>query len=242
MSVHLVGGGWPAEGDSAVFGRFVGEAARRAVAAGRAEPRIAVVAVRDGDAEAHAAKLVAVASAASGAGAVAAVITAVGHGAAVPQSAFADVDGVIVGGGNAPAYRDALEPRFGELRRLVAGGTPYLGFSAGAMIAAERAVIGGRAIGGVTVSPESGDQGLDEVTVAPGIGLVDVAIDVHVAQWGALSRLVAAVEAGIAEGGLGIDEDTVLIVGEGGLEVQGRGSVWRVLPAEHGVVVSTIGA
>ncbi|MCD5347693.1 Type 1 glutamine amidotransferase-like domain-containing protein [Agromyces sp. H3Y2-19a] len=239
MSVHLVGGGWPADGDTAVFSRFIVEAAHRAASAGRAEPRIAVVAVRDGDAEAHAAKLVEVAAAV---GAFVPVVTAVAHGGDVPPSAFADVDGVIVGGGNTPAYRDALEPRFGELRRLVAAGTPYLGFSAGAMIAAERALIGGRAIGGVTVSPESGDQGLDEVTVAPGIGLVDVAIDVHVAQWGALSRLVAAVEAGIAEGGLGIDEETVLIVGEGGLEVQGRGSVWRVLPAEHGVVVSTIGA
>ncbi|UOQ89742.1 Type 1 glutamine amidotransferase-like domain-containing protein [Agromyces endophyticus] len=239
MSVHLVGGGWPAAGDLAVFGRFVDEATRRATAAGRSEPRVAVVAVRDGDAAAHAAKLVEVASVA---GAVDPVVIAVEHGGEVPQAAFADVDGVIVGGGNAPAYRAALEPRFGELRRLVAAGTPYLGFSAGAMIAAERALIGGRAIGGVVVSPEMGDQGLDEVTVAPGIGLVDVTIDVHVAQWGALSRLVAAVEAGIAEGGLGIDEETVLIVGEGGLEVQGRGSVWRVLPAEHGVVVSTIGA
>lgn len=239
MSVHLVGGGWPAAGDTAVFGRFVAEATARAAAAGRAEPRIAVVAVRDGDAAAHAAKLV---DAAAVAGGFDPVVTAVGHGGEVPQSAFAGVDGVLVGGGDAPAYREALEPRFGELRRLVAAGVPYLGYSAGAMIAAERALIGGRSIGGVVVAPETGDQGLDEITIAPGIGLVDVAIDVHVAQWGTLSRLVAAVEAGIADGGLGIDEATTLIVGEGGLEVAGRGSVWRVLPAEHGVVVSTIGA
>jgi hypothetical protein len=44
------------------------------------------------------------------------------------------------------------------------------------------------------------------------------------------------------EGGLGIDEHTVLIVGEGGLAVAGRGSVWRVLPSEQGVLVGTIGA
>ncbi|MDF2575384.1 MAG: peptidase, partial [Agromyces sp.] len=67
-------------------------------------------------------------------------------------------------------------------------------------------------------------------------------IDVHVAQWGTLSRLVSAVEAGLIERGLGIDELTALIVGEGGLRVAGHGSVWRVLPAETGVVVSTIGA
>ena len=79
---------------------------------------------------------------------------------------------------------------------------PYLGFSAGAAIAAERALVGGWRIGGVAVSPEEASEGLDELTVAPGIGLVDVAIDVHVAQWGTLSRLVAAVEAGLVEGGL----------------------------------------
>jgi len=31
-------------------------------------------------------------------------------------------------------------------------------------------------------------------------------------------------------------------VGDGGLRVEGRGSVWRVLPTEQGVLVSTIGA
>ena len=74
-----------------------------------------------------------------------------------------------------------------------------------------------------------------------GIGLVDVAIEVHVAQRGMLSRLVAAVESGLVAGGLGIDERTALIVGDGGLRVEGTGSVWRVLPTEGGVLVSTIG-
>jgi cyanophycinase len=70
---------------------------------------------------------------------------------------------------------------------------------------------------------------------------VNVAIEVHVAQRGMLSRLVAAVESGLIAGGLGIDERTALIVGDGGLRVEGEGSVWRVLPAEGGVLVSTIG-
>ncbi|MFF2273287.1 Type 1 glutamine amidotransferase-like domain-containing protein [Agromyces sp. NPDC058136] len=239
MSVHLVGGGWPESGDARPYSEFFAEAAACARAAGRALPRIAIISVRDGDESAHAAKLV---DALALAGPVTPVVSAVPHGGVVPSTALAEIDGVVVGGGLVPAYRDALEPRFGELRRLVADGTPYLGFSAGAMIAAERAIIGGRAIGGVQVSPEQGDQGLDEVTVAPGIGLVDVAIDVHLAQWGALSRLVAAVEAGVADGGLGIDEETVLIVGEGGLRAVGRGNVWRVLPDERGVRVGTVRA
>jgi cyanophycinase-like exopeptidase len=53
--------------------------------------------------------------------------------------------------------------------------------------------------------------------------------------------LVAAVESGLVAGGLGVDERTALIVGDGGLQVEGEGSVWRVLPAENGVLVSTIG-
>lgn len=42
--------------------------------------------------------------------------------------------------------------------------------------------------------------------------------------------------------GLGIDERTVLIVGEGGLRVEGAGNVWRALPADGGVLVSTMSA
>jgi len=239
VSVHLVGGGWQDAPDGVVFAAFLGEATDRAATSDRETPRIAVVSVRDGDAEEHAAKLV---ESASPAGAFERLVTAVEHDGTVPTTAFADVDGILVGGGLTPVYRDLLEPHFGELRRQVAAGVPYLGFSAGAAIAAERALVGGWRIGGVPVSPEEASEDLDELTVAPGIGLVDVAIDVHVAQWGTLSRLVAAVEAGLVSGGLGIDEHTALIVGDGGLRVAGHGSVWRVLPAESGVMVGTIGA
>ena len=238
MSVHLVGGGWLEHPDGVVYRAFLDEARMRAAAAGRQEPRVAVLAIGDGAIE-HAEALLA---AAAPGGPFDVHVTAVAHDGDVPASAFADVDGIVVGGGLTPRYRDLIEPHFGELRRQVAAGVPYLGFSAGAAIAAERALVGGWRIGGVAVAPEATAEDLDELTVAPGIGLVDVAIDAHVAQWGTLSRLVAAVEAGIVDGGLGIDEDTVLIVGEGGLQVAGRGSVWRVLPADQGVLVSTIGA
>ena len=137
--------------------------------------------------------------------------------------------------------RAGLEPVFGELRRLVAGGVPYLGVSAGAMIAAEGSLGGGSRIGGVVVSPEDPGEVGYELEIEAGIGLVDVAIEVHVAERGMLSRLVAAVESGMVAGGLGIDERTVLIVGDGGLRVEGKGSVWRVVPTEGGVLVSTIG-
>jgi cyanophycinase len=246
MSVHLAGGVWN-DDEGSEFAGFVAEAGGRARAAGRDRPRLAVVAIGE-DAGEHAARLVAQlervlrADAPGGEPALDAHVTAVGEQGVIEATAFGDVDGIVVGGGRTPAYRELLEPHFGEVRRQVAAGVPYLGCSAGAAIAAERAVIGGWRIGGVAVTPEATSEGLDEVTVAPGIGLVDVAIDAHAAQWGTLSRLVAAVEAGLVEGGLAIDERTALIVGQGGLEVAGSGSVWRVLPGETGVVVSTMGA
>ena len=92
------------------------------------------------------------------------------------------------------------------------------------------------------VSPEEPDEPAEELEIEAGIGLVDVAIEVHVAERGMLSRLVAAVESGLVAGGLGIDERTTLIVGDGGLRVEGAGSVWRVLPVDQGVLVSTIGS
>jgi cyanophycinase len=109
------------------------------------------------------------------------------------------------------------------------------------MIAAEGSFGGGSRIGGLVVSPEYADEGY-ELEIEAGIGLVDVAVEVHVAQRGMLSRLVAAVESGLAAGGLGIDERTILILGDDGFRVEGEGSVWRVTPTEGGALVSTMGA
>lgn len=239
MSVHLVGGGLSPDPAPEVYGAFLIEATERAASAGRDLARIAVVTVRDAADPAHADALTA---AISSAGEFEAHSSVVAHGAELPRTAIADVDGIVVGGGLTPAYLTALEPHALELRRQVADGVPYLGFSAGAMIAADRAIIGGWLIGGVAVAPEDASEDLDELTVQQGLGLVDVTIDVHAAQWGTLSRLVAAAEAGLIDGGLAIDEDSVLVVGEGGLVVSGAGSVWRVIPAETGVLVSTMGA
>lgn len=239
MSVHLVGGGWTPENDADVFGPFLAEATARGAASGRSEPRIAILAVRDGDGDEHSAKL---GSALAAGGPFEPVRTSLAHGGLFEMTAVHDVDGIVIAGGITPAYLEAVLPIAGEVRRQVAAGIPYLGFSAGAMIAAERAILGGWRIGGVEVSPEDGSEGLDEVTIEQGIGLLDVTVDVHAAQWGNLSRLIAATEAGLIEGGLAIDESTVLVVGEGALNVVGAGSVWRVSQSDAGVLVGTFGA
>jgi cyanophycinase len=243
MSIHLVGGGWAPENDSenspAVYGQFLAEATLRAGAAGRTDPRIAIIVVRGADGDAHAAQLVA---ALETAGPLEPVITALALDGQATLLAVADADGIVIGGGLTHAYLTAVAPIAGEIRRQVAAGIPYLGYSAGAMIAAERALLGGWRIGGVPVSPQDASEDLDEITIENGIGLLDVTVDVHVAQWGTLSRMVAATEAGLIRGGLAVDEGTVLIVGQGTLGVAGTGSVWTVSESEGGVLVSTFGS
>lgn len=241
MSVHLIGGGATTTADAALHAPFVAEAMRRAASAGRPRPRIAVISLHP-EAEEKAAALGELLTAAGDGSDLELHLIAGGRGEPIEPDAIGDVDGIAVGGGNVETVRAGLEPVFDELRRLVADGVPYLGVSAGAMIAAEGSFGSGSRIGGVVVSPEDPDQPGDELEIEVGIGLVDVTIEVHVAQRGMLSRLVAAVESELIAGGLGIDERTALIIGEGALRVEGAGSVWRVLPADGGVLVSTIGA
>lgn len=241
MSVHLIGGGATTSADAALYAPFVAEAALRAGNAGRGRPRLAVISLHPEAEEKAAALGELLSEAATGPGIEVHLTTAGRPDEPIGIDALADVDGIAVGGGVVEDVRAGLEPLFGELRRLVGGGVPYLGVSAGAMIAAEGSLASGSRIGGVVVSPEDPDEEGEELEIEAGIGLVDVAIEVHVAQRGMLSRLVAAVESGLVAGGLGIDERTALIVGDGELRVEGKGSVWRVLPIDGGVLVSTIG-
>lgn len=238
MSVHLVGGGALSAAHAPLYAPFLAEAEARGRAAGRERPRIAVLSVHPAGVQ-QAEVLVDVLRAA---GEFEAHVTAAERGGSVDLASIAEVDGIVVGGGIVEEVRAGIEPVFVELRRQVASGVPYLGVSAGAMIAAEGSLGGGSRIDGVVVSPEDPSEPGEEFEVEAGIGLVDVAVDAHVAQRGNLSRLVAAVESGLIESALGIDERTALIVGEGGLRVVGSGSVWRVLPADGGVLVSTLGA
>ena len=83
-------------------------------------------------------------------------------------AAVEDADGIFVGGGLTPAYHAAFAEIASLVRERVAAGMPYLGFSAGAAIAAERAVIGGYLVDGVVVCDEDVGEELDEVTVVRG--------------------------------------------------------------------------
>jgi cyanophycinase len=219
-SLTLVGGGW----DGRPFAPFLAAAAAFARAGGwSGSPRIAIVAVRDGDGPEHAEKLVEALQAR-----IEPVVTAIGLHDVVPESAFDGVHGILIGGGLTPAYRTAVLPVAARIRMLVADGTPYAGFSAGSAIAAEGALVGGWRRHGVPIVDEEVGEDLDELTVLPGLGLVRCSIDVHAAQWGTLARLIAAVDDGLATGGVAIDEGTALVVEGDGARVVGAGNVWTV--------------
>lgn len=140
--------------------------------------------------------------------------------------------GVFVAGGLTPLYAELVVPQRDLLAAL-----PYAGFSAGAAIAAEQAIVGGWRLGGRPVCGEDAGEDLDEVTVVPGLGRVPFAIDVHAAQWGTLPRAVAAVAAGLVPAARAIDEHTAVVVRGEAVEVTGIGQALAVTPGDDGVLV-----
>ncbi|MFI9242608.1 hypothetical protein ACIGXF_08450 [Streptomyces sp. NPDC053086] len=154
-----------------------------------------------------------------------------------PETALDGIDGLLVCGGLTPAYQEALAGCLERLPRLLAEReVPYAGFSAGAAVAARRAVVGGWLVDGVPVCPEESGEDLSEVEVRAGLGLVPFAVDVHAAQWGTLARLVAAVGRGDVPYGVAVDENTLLVVGDGEARVAGAGRAHVVRPQPPGTV------
>jgi cyanophycinase len=139
---------------------------------------------------------------------------------------------VFVAGGSTPGYQEALAGW------RAPADLPFAGFSAGAAVAATRAIVGGWRLAGRDVCAEEAGEDLDELTVRDGLGLVPFAVDVHATQWGTLTRLVHAVGAGLVQEGWAIDEGTVLVVDAGAVRVEGLGSAYRVAPREGVVAVS----
>lgn len=153
----------------------------------------------------------------AGVGAESRVVVVSPGGPPAPEH-FEGAGGCYVAGGWTPGYQEVL-----------AGWSPpqlpYAGFSAGAAVAASRALVGGWRVGTLAVCSEDAGEDLDQVEVRDGLGLLDGPVDVHCAQWGTLPRLIAAVE----DTGWGIDEHTALEVRDGiPVAVHGDGAVYRV--------------
>lgn len=216
-SVHLLGGGWDAVVE--MYGPFLDAAGTQAA--------IACVVLDEGDGAQEFLRWDAVLRRTA---ACRPVPVLVRLGDRLDVRALGEAQAVLVCGGLTPAYADALVPVASELRAWLSVGRPYAGFSAGAALAARHAVVGGWRHGGQPVCPEEAGEDLDEVTVRPGLGLVDVTVDVHCSQWGTLPRLRAALSMAAGAAGLAIDEDTAVHCYPERTTVTGRGQV-RPVPA-----------
>lgn len=153
--------------------------------------------------------------------------------------------GLFVCGGVTPIYHQALCEDLSWVDYVREHTVFYAGTSAGAAVAADRAILGGWQVGDEArpILFQGASEGLEALTVRPGAGLVPFAVDVHAAQVGTLTRVVHAVRAGLVGEGWAIDEDTLLVVGPTGIAVHGQGFAYRVAKAGEGqVTVSVLAA
>lgn len=111
-------------------------------------------------------------------------------------------------------------PIEGRLRELHAAGAVIAGTSAGASMMSETMLVKG-------ASSES--YRIGELHMAPGLGLVPgVIIDQHFAERGRYGRLLGAVAHNPRLLGIGIDEDTAVVVNGRRFEVIGSGAAYVV--------------
>jgi len=241
MSIILVGGGPDTVTTPVVFDRFVKDVRHRA--GGSRPPRIAVVLFdREGSSEYF---LPAYLEPLQSRMPCEVTPTLLRTGEPADPAAFDDVDGIVVGGGPTPEYLAGLLGSAAAIRAAAAGGVPYLGFSAGAMIAPQRALVGGYRIRGTEVCSEECSEGLEELDVRDGLGLVPFAVDVHAAQAGTLSRAVGAVAAGLVDRAVAVDENTALVLRHTDLEdleVIGAGNCWTIRGSGRKATVAVLAA
>ena len=231
MSIHLIGGGWDAGAAEAVYGGFLAEAG--------SSPQIACVVLDEGDGQQQFERWATAITAVADCRPLPILVPEGGH---LDISVLGDSDGVLVCGGLTPAYADALAPAAADLRAWLAKGRPYAGFSAGAAIAAERAVVGGWRDGSVQVCPEDSGEDLDQVTVVDGLALLPLTVDVHAAQWGTLPRLIAAISNRGVAAGVALDENTAIVVDGRTAVVHGLGAAHLARRDGKNVLVRTLTA
>lgn len=107
-----------------------------------------------------------------------------------------------------------------RVRDIFAAGGLVAGTSAGASVMSDTMLVKGS-------SRES--YRIGDLHMAPGIGLVrDVIIDQHFAERGRIGRLLGAVAHNPRVLGIGIDEDTAIVVEGGQFSVIGSGAVYAV--------------
>lgn len=146
-------------------------------------------------------------------------IVQVGQNAVRDGSVLDGVGGVFFTGGDQLRIMSTLggTPLEAAVRERWQEGCVVAGTSAGASVLAETMIVRG---GGAT-TPKVGDLRLDA-----GLGILPhLVIDQHFAERGRIGRLVSAVAQNPELLGIGIDEDTAIVVRREWIDVIGEGSV-----------------
>lgn len=145
---------------------------------------------------------------------------------------LASATGVFFTGGDQSKLLTLVGSRFNKLlEERVAEGLVVAGTSAGATAMGHTMILSG---GGHDVAAAA-------VKTGPGLGLVPkVLIDMHFAERNRVARLLSAVANDPDHLGLGLDEDTGVLVENGGFEVLGTG-VATVVDAEDATVLHATG-
>lgn len=238
IKTFLVGGGWRAETFPHTYARFL------QAAANNGERRIAIIVAEEPGADSHA-QFMRFFKAFKTAGlnsneAVEIIVSAENF---LSKETLAEINptGVFVCGGLTPAYYDAICFEKTWLEYLIENKIPYCGFSAGASVASEKAIIGGwrREINNqvVAITNENAGEDLDLLDGRQGLGLVSFAVDVHASQWGTLSRLIHTIDAGICDKGWAIDENTMLEVTTENIRIFGAGNAYFIQRQDAGITV-----
>ena len=137
-------------------------------------------------------------------------------------SLFDDAGGVFFTGGDQLRISSQIgdTPIEDRIREVWAAGGVLAGTSAGASVMSDTMLVRGSSAGSYRVG---------DLQMSPGLGLIrDVIIDQHFAERGRIGRLLGAVAHSPRVLGVGIDEDTAIVVEGNDFRVIGSGAVYVV--------------
>ena len=239
MSIFLVGGGPDTATSSEIFDQFVEEVLQRATTRHRV-PKIVVVIFDEGGSASHFLPAYAAPLESRMPCEIRPVLVC--RDRQVEPATFNDIDAMLVAGGPTPAYLNGLRTSIDAIARAITQGASHIGFSAGAMIAPKAALIGGYTMNGTEVCTEEWAEGLAEITLKAGLGVVPFTVDVHAAQAGTLGRALSVVVNGLADRVVAIDENTAVVAtihDPSSIRIVGGGNAWT-FETSDGQVTSSI--
>jgi cyanophycinase len=133
-----------------------------------------------------------------------------------------EVEAVFFSGGDQLRITSLIgdTPIYQRVHDIFANGGVIAGTSAGASAMSETMLVRG---------PNAASFRIGDLSMAPGLGLLpNVIIDQHFAERGRIGRLIGAVSQNPRVLGIGIDEDTAIVVQGERIEVIGSGAVYLV--------------